>query len=188
MPNSENRTMAVLSRLLSFDLCSCERVPRTLGFCPVCLFCPNPSHGQSVILQNKPNFQARPPAERRPRTYFHLSIDRISTSINSHTAPATQCVTLRNRCGAKRMILQNKANFPKFKTILISYIIRTYEIIVLPDNPKNKPNSNPIFELGIHPSADPAPASATASRDTVHGPLVTSHDFAKQTQFWENKK
>jgi len=114
---------------------------------------PNPPQTQAVgcavhtisSVQNKPNFQARRPAERRPRTYFQNPVSVLPvTSANPAAFNPEQPLALRNMCGAKGVILQNKPNLQKCKTTLNHSKKRTCENTTLPSNPKNKPNSNPI--------------------------------------------
>ncbi len=90
--------------------------------------------------KNKPNFQARRQAERRPRTYFHyrVSFSPITLS-NPYTLNPEQALVLRSWCGTKRTILQNKPNLQKIKTNLISCLKMTYEKIPSATNPKTNP-------------------------------------------------
>ena len=96
---------------------------------------------QSVIMQNEPNFQARPPAERRPRTYFRCRV-RLPhiTLANPLTFTAEQPLVLRSWCGAKRMILQNKPNLQKCETNRNLCPERTYETATAHNSRKNKAN------------------------------------------------
>jgi len=62
--------------------------------------------------------------------------------------------------------MQNEPNSQKPKITLIPCSVMTYENITLSNNPKNEPKTNPIFELGIQPSADPANPKRTPGRTT----------------------
>jgi len=74
---------------------------------------------RGMILQNKPNFQARRPAERRPRTYFQYHISFLPVILcNPSTLNPEQSLVLRSWCGAKRMIMQNEPNFQKSENVL----------------------------------------------------------------------
>ena len=59
--------------------------------------------------------------------------------------------------GPRSVILQNKPNLGKVQMNPSPCLKTTYEEKCSPDDPKNKPNSNPIFELGRQPSAHAEP-------------------------------
>jgi len=106
--------------------------------CPV--RCAAISPGPILPTSPKPP-QARRPAERRPRTYFHyrVSFPHI-TLANPLTFTAEQPLVLRSWCGAKRMILQNKPNLQKCETNRNLCPERTYETATAHNSRKNKAN------------------------------------------------
>jgi len=199
--------MAVLIHFLPCALCSCALCTWLLPCLP---HLPKPlratSHAsRASIMQNEPNFQARPPAERRPRTYFRYSATFFPFTFGNPVAfDPEHAFCLRNWCGAKRVIMQNKPNFQKTKMNPNLCSERPYENKSPPPSPPKQTQSNPIFELGHQPSADPAPTSGIAfvsphhliqpthlQRRTTPRPkkLVRGQtcDYAKQTQFSKNQ-
>ena len=104
-------------------------------------------------------------AQRRAGTSFQNPVSALPvTSANPAAFNPEQTLALRNRCGAKGAILQNKPNLGKVQMNPNPCLKMTYEEKCSPDDPKNKPNSNPIFELVPQPSAD------HESRATGHEP------------------
>jgi len=116
--------------------------------------------------------QARQPAERRPRTYFQsCATFHPITFTDPLTLTSVESFSIRSWCGARGVILQNKPNFSKTKTSLITYLIMSYEKNILPANPKNKPNSNPV-----EPSFRAWPPAKRRPRVTTHEYRATSHE------------
>jgi len=157
-------------------------------------------------------------AQRRPRTYFRCRLSSPPTTFgNPSTLNPEQSLVIRSWCGAKRMILQNKPNFPNTKMHPTPCIEMTYGNIILSDNPKNKPNLTQFsvgagfgalgLVLGIclvfwisclgfcpRPIAAPCPLSSAchgeapwAKPGTYPKPLSCPNSFCRQSMILQNK-
>ena len=59
------------------------------------------------FMQNKPNFQARRPAERRPRTYFeNRPLNNVRCAVYKPTHSRWTTLNSQNRCGGPNSTVQ----------------------------------------------------------------------------------